>query len=578
MRRVCLALLISVGGWMTAQAQAPAVNATAATLRSGNITGRVVTDDGQPLVKAQVQLVKRGAQRAERAVAHTDAEGNFTAPSLSAGVYGAYVQMPGYTQADVIGGERNYRLGDYATLTLTKGGVITGRIQDEDGEPLVKAPVTALRMRTLTGNPLKESDAYSNRMLTDDRGVYRFYGLPAGIYQVSAVAAHGFQQREQLAIYYPSSPRAAAAEVTVQTGGEATGIDIRLRKLTGFTVSGTVAGVKASGLMSGTSVTLRNVATGTRESGAEVKDDGQFVAVGVPEGDYEICASTSSYIGEDAGLTALSQWVRVSVRGADVSGVALRMNPLASLKGRVVLEPLEQAANQLANQPANQADKCSPTKATLPESLLTAHSSGKTLRWGQDGHQAVPDEQGRFQMNSLEPGTFWWSFDLPAPTWYVRTMAGLAALATTTTKAAPQASDQFTLKPGQALGNVVVTVAANAARLQGRVVAANGAKLPARLRIHLVPADTAQAEDLLRYDEAMATSDGAFQFDHIAPGKYWLLAQTVAANEPLETQRRMQAWDNAARAKLRKDAELAAVTFEARPCSVSKDFKLEWKK
>ena len=34
----------------------------------------------------------------------------------------------------------------------------------------------------------------------------------------------------------------------------------------------------------------------------------------------------------------------------------------------------------------------------------------------------------------------------------------------------------------------------------------------------------------------------------------------------------------ATRAKLRKGAELAAVTFEARPCSVSNKLKLEWKK
>ncbi|NOT58724.1 MAG: hypothetical protein HOP19_00700, partial [Acidobacteria bacterium] len=29
----------------------------------------------------------------------------------------------------------------------------------------------------------------------------------------------------------------------------------------------------------------------------------------------------------------------------------------------------------------------------------------------------------------------------------------------------------------------------------------------------------ALAEELLRYDETIATNDGAFQFDHIAPGK-----------------------------------------------------------
>lgn len=205
-----------------------------------------------------------------------------------------------------------------------------------------------------------------------------------------------------------------------------------------------------------------------------------------------------------------------------------------------------------------------------------AASAQKRRPWS---NADAPDEQGRFRLRGLEAGNYHLQFNLPAPHWYVRTIAGLAMVAPANAKAAAgkaasQANNQFTLKPGQALDNIAVTVAANAARLQGRVSAAKGV----RLRIHLIPADTAQAEDLLRYDETLAASDGAFQFDHIAPGKYWLLVQTVAANEPLERQRRMQAWDAVTRAKLRKDAELAAVAFEARPCSVNKDFKLEGKK
>ena len=569
---------------LVARAQQPATAVPAPEPRIGSITGRVLTDDGQPLVKARVSVYKLGAKQPEFFNLTTDAEGAFAAHSLTPGVYSAAASMPAYVTPDEQNANAHLRLGAFVTLTLSQGGVITGSVYDESGAALVRANVFAYRLRTLTGAALNPAGDNANDTTTDDRGVYRFYGLPSGSYRMSAKSRIG---QDQLPTYYPSTSRAAATEITVNAGSETGAIDIRLRKELGLTISGTVTGAKEGGLMSHTSVTARNLNTKMPEGETEATKENTFVLRGLTDGDYELRATTEAFQAfgaEKAGLQAASSFVRVSIRGASVSGVTLRMNSVASLKGRLTLEKTDKpTATATGTAIGTAADKCSAVSSLLAEAAITAHSTdSKAASNDQSGNQsgdqsgnqglAVPNEQGEFTLRPLEAGQYHLRFDLPAPTWYVRTIAGLVGPAVG--KAAPLPSDQFTLKPGQALDNIVATIAGNAARLQGRVSAIKGA----RLRIHLVPADTAQAEDLLRYDETLAASDGTFQFDHIAPGKYWLLAQAVAANEPLETQRRLQVWDNAARKQLRKDAELAAVVFEARPCSVNKDFKLEAKK
>ena len=68
-------------------------------------------------------------------------------------------------------------------LRLTRGGVITGHVHDEDGEALPRALVTVQRYQYVGGErQLRPAGADQ----TDDRGQYRVFGLPPGDYYVSA--------------------------------------------------------------------------------------------------------------------------------------------------------------------------------------------------------------------------------------------------------------------------------------------------------------------------------------------------------------------------------------------------------
>src|SRR5262249_21128972 len=113
---------------------------------------------------------------------------------------------------------------------LAFSGVITGRVTTMSGEPMIGVQVTAVIVKDLDGNLQRRQTGERSRR-TDDRGVYRLYGLRPGIY---VVFTRGNNYSSQISpyegyapTYYPSSPRETATEITVTSRAEATGIDIR---------------------------------------------------------------------------------------------------------------------------------------------------------------------------------------------------------------------------------------------------------------------------------------------------------------------------------------------------------------
>lgn len=120
-----------------------------------------------------------------------------------------------------------------------------------------------------------------------------------------------------------------------------------------------------------------------------------------------------------------------------------------------------------------------------------------------------------------------------------------------------------------------MVITEGAASLNGRVVPANeGSALPSRLRVHLIPAEVSAADDVLRYAETMVRGDGAFEFKHIAPGKYLLHTRQAPEKEANDDQDRPLAWDAAERMKLRREAEAAKNEIELKVCGRVKDHKL----
>src|SRR5262249_35642057 len=117
--------------------------------------------------------------------------------------------------------------------------------------PLVGIQVLAKCIRAKGDKPLipAYSWEFSRSRITDDRGMYRFWGLQPGTYIVSAGrGAFGFS-RGSLTVYdddsptyYPSSTLGSATRLELVSGQELTGIDISYRGYTGHAVTGAAAG------------------------------------------------------------------------------------------------------------------------------------------------------------------------------------------------------------------------------------------------------------------------------------------------------------------------------------------------
>jgi hypothetical protein len=184
---------------------------------------------------------------------------------------------------------------------------------------------------------------------------------------------------------------------------------------------------------------------------------------------------------------------------------------------------------------------------------------------------AFPARAGEFTIKYLSAGRYRFALQLPSTDWYVRAITLPEARRR---RPVDLARAGLALASGEKVRGVLITVATGAAGLQGKLHAAEGAKLPENLRVHLVPAEKDAAGDALRHAEVKPSGDGAFTFSHLAPGKYWLVART--ADEPSEQPARPAAWEGAERARLRREAEAGQVLVELQPCQRVKDYRLKY--
>ncbi len=265
---------------------------TRLAVRTGAIIGRVLTEDGSTVDGASVFCVSVGSDSQTRTTT-ADEEGQFSFAGLTPAPYRISARAPGYVLATTVGVEGQVaRIGDTLILALVKGGVITGRVTNASGAPVVAVQVMARRVRDAEGR-LVRSDPFSRIRPTDDRGIYRLFGLTAGAYHVVAnpMSGSGLGSLYNLetSTYFPSSNRDGATEVRVQAGEEVSGIDIAYGGGRGHTISGTVEGASSGLLDYGMAIELqpagggRPVGSVFAQSRAGVMS---FIVNGVTDGDY----------------------------------------------------------------------------------------------------------------------------------------------------------------------------------------------------------------------------------------------------------------------------------------------------
>src|SRR5215471_2990488 len=213
-------------------AQTPPPRDTSAQTGTAVIRGHVLdAATGQPLRRAQVRAL--APELRDNRVAVTDPSGAYEFKNLAAGRYslsvskGSYVGVTyGQARPNEPGKPlqvENAQVVDNIDFRLSHGGVVTGRVLDEFGDPIEDAQVVAMRSQYLQGR--RQLLTSGRPGMTNDVGEFRIYGLPPGQYVISATdrganlnmfgdsLAGGDRDRSGYApTYYPGTANSADAQ------------------------------------------------------------------------------------------------------------------------------------------------------------------------------------------------------------------------------------------------------------------------------------------------------------------------------------------------------------------------------
>ena len=355
-----IAVLSVPGCWLIpASGQTPAV---------GSIQGRVVNSlTGAPVRDAAIMI--RGPSEARilllsqprpsaptAAQAASDEQGNFQLSNLRPGNYELIPQRSGFIASALV------RIGNALELLpltpgqqirdvvvkLTPAAVVTGKILDAGGEPVQDAQVSVIPMAyTVPGRPSYQR--LSPIVRTDDRGIYWASGFPAGAYGLKIDPPPAFMQpRDQsgqayTTTYYPDAIDPAAMTTFELSAGATRNVDVKLRKMPVFHLSGRRLSPEGLGKGPGTLQLLRKDGDAGTMLGAVTANnsDGNFEISGVPAGSYVMAASPVNasserlFARQPIDVTANLEGIRVQLAPGPQVGGSVRIEGKAagSLQG-----------------------------------------------------------------------------------------------------------------------------------------------------------------------------------------------------------------------------------------------------
>lgn len=336
---------------------------------TGSISGVVVGADNTPLRRVTVTVA--GDARVTRTTI-TDDRGVFAATDLPAGRYTVSATKGGYARA-TFGAERPSRPGTSVALAagqqvtgislkMRRGGVITGRVTDEAGEPLpgVRLTLHTLRVSPSGDRTLRPAPDTSSAV-ADDRGAFRFFGLAPGEYIVGvmsspvssarvptdteirdafeAAKALPAQQRPVVAppvsepvnfaqIYSGDTPDPTTATLVAVGSGEERSIDIRMRRAPMATVAITVIGADGLVRTAETSIVKQTAISGSMSIPANAS--GIYEFRDLAPYDYTVM---SRFKSPDGRMLVATQEVSAH---SGVNPGTLTLAPAPTMAGRVV--------------------------------------------------------------------------------------------------------------------------------------------------------------------------------------------------------------------------------------------------
>jgi len=398
---ICFCILAIAAG-AQAPSAAPAVSSTSSAPNTGSLSGTIVDEPGShPVKKVLVQVVAEDQKQSANYSSTTDTDGHFHVENIIPGRYRVFFEKTGLAEVN----SRGHR-ADVNVITITSGkplddlvfhmlltAVITGRVTDEDGDPM-----TSVRVILQRKVPGKSKLGMAGMAATNDLGEYRAAGLFPGQYWVAAVPPPDFRDYSHLranaatagdtpetryvATYYPGTTDSAQASPIVLKAGDEMPVNVMLVPTRTYRIRGVVTSL-APGETHSVELSTK---TGEGDQGAEVASDGTFEIHGAAPGSYILKAYSTA---EGSVLTARQE---ITVAAADIDGVRLVPMPAFTLSGHL------------------HADAQSPLDLSrLSVNLRAADVSDDGGFFKSDdsfGENAQVDRQGNFLWKNIIPGNY----------------------------------------------------------------------------------------------------------------------------------------------------------------------------
>jgi hypothetical protein len=507
---------------------------------TGRIAGRVLSaDTGAPLRRAQVRIM---APEIGAKAALTNTDGRYEFKDLPAGRFTINASKSGYVSVQY-GQTRPFESGrpieladkqvlDKVDIALPRGGVISGRVLDEFGEPVADAMVSTMRQTWANGR--RRLQPAGRTAQTNDLGQFRLYGLTPGEYYVSATlrntevmifdmglggAAGGGGSGSQptsgyAPTYFPGTSVVTNAQrIAVTVGQEAQNADIALVPVRLARISGTVMSSEGKP-MEGAMV----IATPLNRSGdiglammaatGRASKDGHFTISGVAPGDYTLTVRSMRIIAAEGGdVMAFRANVAagmdgdcetaslpVSVAGEDLANVLIVTAKGGTAEGRVTFEG---------------AKPIVPTSIRL--TAMAADVEGPMI----GGSAAVVKPDGSFELKGLSGRRLIRAGNLPAG-W---TMKAIRMNGEDITDSGME------FKSGSEVSGVEVVLINKQTEISGVATEANGT--PLKDYTVIVFSEDQQYWNLpfSRWvTGARPNQDGRFQVRNMPPGSYYAVA------------------------------------------------------
>jgi hypothetical protein len=399
---------------------------------------------------------------------------------------------------------------DHIDFKVRVAGGITGKVVDENREPVVGASVFLVSREYYSG---VLGYFFKDVTRTDDRGVYKLKRVePGQAYLVMADNAEGrlpahsdapldpkLRRRAIVRTFYPNSPdRQGGSVVTVNPGDTREGVDIEARKAPTFCVEGMTMGLGGPGAM-------QFVLEGAQPAYGTSSNSGMFGAgnrgMTGPDGKYRICGlvpgsyrlGVSDTYDSKAANRALAAF---DITDRDLRNLNLTVSPGMTVQGEVAWLP-----------PA--PEEPSTTKVIVVGNPLLRSPVANERPF------ARVDLPGSFAFTGLLPTDYALDFRINGPGLYIREVEyGGKNVLYEPLHVGATAADQ----------GIRIVVGRDGGKIAAKVADKDGNALP-DLRVVILPASIS-SEAMLQAALVQGQTNqlGQYQSPALRPGKYLVLA------------------------------------------------------